>query len=835
MTHLSTLIADLEGAIEKELGSYMAKGDLVGASHYCFNQIIDLGKAPNTSSTSFNLQRYFYAIQMLHLHIEGKHLKANEVDQIIKIAETSLQRAGIKDTSQVSYLFEEIYSCRSKLLHQSNRPLAAQWQLLIGKKFASHQSAWVSSAIGETMAAFQMGYVADAKTSFEKLMELQIDREQLVFLELQLIKAARLSGQITDAELWISRLKRDRELSRRTADIIHWESMWCRLARSSDLSEFAPLLSKQREFPEEPYLSVLILLAYAHSSGSILIKQLPSSATIRKRFARRHSEWDRLLLEALELFPALYDQEIPLRQRLNQVADILDRIQMLHIEHQLLFFLALARWATRSKQYGFSQLAINRYKQLSTVASKQKTDDVLAMAGDIATGGSILGDWGERAERLGPSDRMALIGPMKRRLKQWMTYSKVGWQLIATDRSARDKAANLINAVTQSFIEQSVAVTGPHAKSMQILSQAGVALLGVDSKLSEQLAQIYRTIPLTEAVDVEAVFYRDCNKHLSDVFASWDTLPFSGGSISQVFRATLKDGTAVALKMKSDKVEELARHDFARLKAWAVPVARRFSKVFNKALIDVHEMTFLRELDFKLEVANMQKFAEIFRDDQKIVVPRPIPEYCSANIITMEYVEGMSLESFCNEGSQGEKEEAARTVLRFFLVAAYGHNLFKTDLFEGNLRFSDGKVAFIDYGRVLSALPSRFEKQAAAVWQSIFDPANLRLPIPDDLMVAEDAIHFMFHKYILSHHHTTEPMPIFAEVNSFVEDLSEIAMRVISEIGEINLAEFQENVAWGWIVLLMTRLGVRLRWVDECKAIYLQNQALHQSRNSAGF
>ena len=102
-------------------------------------------------------------------------------------------------------------------------------------------------------------------------------------------------------------------------------------------------------------------------------------------------------------------------------------------------------------------------------------------------------------------------------------------------------------------------------------------------------------------------------------------------------------------------------------------------------------------------------------------------------------------------------------------------------------------------------------------------------------MVAEDAIHFMFHKYILSHHHTTEPMPIFAEVNSFVEDLSEIAMRVISEIGEINLAEFQENVAWGWIVLLMTRLGVRLRWVDECKAIYLQNQALHQSRNSAGF
>ena len=89
-------ITAMELEITAELHDYMEKNDLVSASNHCFNRILELGKECDVKDFNANMKRYLYAIQMLQLQIETKHLRPHEIEKVLRIAETSLTASGIK-------------------------------------------------------------------------------------------------------------------------------------------------------------------------------------------------------------------------------------------------------------------------------------------------------------------------------------------------------------------------------------------------------------------------------------------------------------------------------------------------------------------------------------------------------------------------------------------------------------------------------------------------------------------------------------------------------------------------------------------------------------------
>ncbi len=824
MSLLQDIIAKLDADVEAEIAALVDEGEIVAASNHCFNQILsqaalskELGR---DGGTTFHLQRFFYAIKMLQLQLLRKHLKPTEVEHAVKIAESSLQRAGIKDSGQASYLIEELCNCKSKLLRQEHKPLGAQWELLIGRKFLAYEHEWTTSAIDETMAAFHLGYAYEATIGYRKILEHRMSYEQMVFVELQLVRAARLSARLNDAEQWLLHLQHDPELSSETRSIVEWESRWIRLARGEDISEFAVLLTRQRKFPAEPYLSLLMLLAYAHPMGTSLSKNIPSLATLRKRQDKKRSDEDKLIFEILEFFNTLYDYETPLKRRLSIVTEVIDKVPQLHLEYQLLFFLALGRWAVRSKQTDFAQIPVSRYRFLSEQASQGSSDDVLGFGSDLVKNRRFFLTFAARTADFGSPSDQRLLAATSRRVQQWFNYAKIGWHLVSPQPNPRQRVSNILTAVIKTVNSRGLAFGGPIAKILQAAVQSGVAFFGLSEELNIGFANLYRDQQQRERVNFQEVILTEFRRPAKELFQTWDEVPFASGSIAHIFRATLVDGREVALKIRRDDIEQRARQDFVLFKANILPVLRRFSKALDDVAFAHAENLFIGELDLVREAANLQRFSEIFKDDPDIVIPQLIPDLCSANCLTMEYIEGSSLNTFINQAAEEEKVAVARAILRLVFRSSFGFNLFKTDLYESNFRINRGKLVILDFGRVQTIETSIFQEHLAAVWQGVFQPNHLKLPIPESLKVVEPQIYELMEHFVLIHHKFNEPVTFFPDLSEFIDYMLAHTAIYAPMVSNVKINELDQMQIWLWLGVLMTRLNVKLLWVQEFKALF---------------
>jgi hypothetical protein len=373
----------LQQQVGNELDPYMKEGDYKSAAQYCLAKIYELSNIRGEADDSAGFVRYLYIIHLLQIQIEFPHLKEQEVTQLFKLAEASLHLSGVRENSPLSYLFDELHICRSQIIKQENRPLGAQWSLALGKRFLKNDQLWLPSAIHETSSALYFGYVFQAAHGFEKLAAVagSVGEDELqIFLELQAIKACRLSHDLKKAEVMLSHLSADPRLSPETRALIDWEGMWLALLKSGEITEFERIISgKKKEYFCEPYLSLIYLLFHAHSASARLIKLLPVIATIRKRYPRQLSSTDKILLNVFELLQALHDADLSLVDRLGRVTPLLDDISALHAEYQLLIFAALVRWASRQKQKSFVAIALGQYRELSCRMSNYQNNDVLGM------------------------------------------------------------------------------------------------------------------------------------------------------------------------------------------------------------------------------------------------------------------------------------------------------------------------------------------------------------------------------------------------------------------------------------------------------------------------
>src|SRR5207237_6790129 len=94
---------------------------------------------------------------------------------------------------------------------------------------------------------------------------------------------------------------------------------------------------------------------------------------------------------------------------------------------------------------------------------------------------------------------------------------------------------------------------------------------------------------------------RELGRRLGQLFAQVDETPVAAASLAQVHKATLRDGTPVAVKVQYAEIARLARVDLACLRLVA-RIAGRVSRSFDlRAIIDeIAEFVGL-ELDFARE------------------------------------------------------------------------------------------------------------------------------------------------------------------------------------------------------------------------------------------
>jgi len=204
---------------------------------------------------------------------------------------------------------------------------------------------------------------------------------------------------------------------------------------------------------------------------------------------------------------------------------------------------------------------------------------------------------------------------------------------------------------------------------------------------------------------------RQLGGKLMELFRDFDCTPLAAGSIAQVHRAVLPDGTAVVVKVRRPRIVPVVAAECQILEELAdVLKATLFEHHPLNLPLMVKELTaaVLKETDLANERRNLIRFAKGFADDPTIHIPRVYESHCSLGVLTMEYIDGVKIGPVEGLKAQGvDPKVVARRGADFVLRQIFELGFFHTDPHPGNFFILSGNVlAPIDFGQVAS-LPSK--------------------------------------------------------------------------------------------------------------------------------
>lgn len=172
----------------------------------------------------------------------------------------------------------------------------------------------------------------------------------------------------------------------------------------------------------------------------------------------------------------------------------------------------------------------------------------------------------------------------------------------------------------------------------------------------------------------------------------------------QVHKATLSNGDVVAVKVQRPGVRATMAQDIDVMRS----VAKRLSRFMkDNQMVDLRDVveelwsTFLEETDFTKETQNLHEFALLNKDVAYIRCPMPYLEYCSEEVLVMEYIEGTSLRDTDKLVELGyDLEEIGMKALDNYATQILDFGFFHADPHPGNMFIKDGQIIYLDLGIV---------------------------------------------------------------------------------------------------------------------------------------
>src|SRR6201987_53716 len=183
-------------------------------------------------------------------------------------------------------------------------------------------------------------------------------------------------------------------------------------------------------------------------------------------------------------------------------------------------------------------------------------------------------------------------------------------------------------------------------------------------EFQHELAKLRDAAPTVSFKQMRKVIEEDLEAPIDEVFSAFEEAPIAAASIGQVYRATLEDGRAVAVKVQYPGVASAVRADLQNL-----DLILRLLKRMTPAL-DVHAIAeeirerIIEELDYELEAQNQRALARIFAGHPFIVVPNVVGSLTRERVLVSEFVEGVGFEQL-KQRPQAERDRIGEIGFRF--------------------------------------------------------------------------------------------------------------------------------------------------------------------------
>lgn len=210
--------------------------------------------------------------------------------------------------------------------------------------------------------------------------------------------------------------------------------------------------------------------------------------------------------------------------------------------------------------------------------------------------------------------------------------------------------------------------------------------------------------------DVEPLpFARIAEQLAAEVGPAWRSAvaeiqeaPLATASIAQVHRARLQDGREVVFKVQRPDIGPKIRADLNILEFLTNRAIAEFPEV---ELFDPHgilgefKKSILSELDFTAEARNLRRFATLFQDNARVVLPEVVDHLSGRRVLCMSFLDGVKIRA-----ARGHGFDMALVGERYLEVAytmLFDHGFFHGDLHPGNVLVLEGeRIGVIDCGMV---------------------------------------------------------------------------------------------------------------------------------------
>ena len=219
----------------------------------------------------------------------------------------------------------------------------------------------------------------------------------------------------------------------------------------------------------------------------------------------------------------------------------------------------------------------------------------------------------------------------------------------------------------------------------------------------EELKELHDKLPCMSEKECNDVFYKAFKEN---PFSSFQNTPIASASIGQVHIAYLKDGTKVAVKLRRVGIKERVSADIKIINFFNIifnPLFSHYTKNSIEAVISEFSSMILQEVSLTHELANLQKFSEVYKDSG-IKFPKAYAHICSDDALVMSFEEGYRFDDKENLQKQNiDFNEIISKLVDFYTTQMLINGYFHADPHPGNLLVNNqGELILLDFGMVKS-------------------------------------------------------------------------------------------------------------------------------------
>ncbi|WP_017314328.1 ABC1 kinase family protein [Mastigocladopsis repens] len=256
----------------------------------------------------------------------------------------------------------------------------------------------------------------------------------------------------------------------------------------------------------------------------------------------------------------------------------------------------------------------------------------------------------------------------------------------------------------------------------ELLTRLGPAYIKIGQALStrpdlvppvylEELTQLQDKLPPFPNEIAYRFIEEELGSSPEEIYVELSAEPIAAASLGQVYKAKLKSGEEVAVKVQRPDLRERITIDLyilRQLAAWGNKNIKRVRSDLVGILDELGSRIF-EEMDYIHEGENAERFFQLYGHMKDVYVPKIYWEYTNRRVLTMEWINGVKLtqtEELRTLGINARYliEVGVQCSLRQLLE----HGFFHADPHPGNLLATlDGQLAYLDFGMMSEIQPQQ--------------------------------------------------------------------------------------------------------------------------------